>query len=259
MCAARPRSGSTRGEFPARSASRWMRSKRRSRSSRAIGRSSCTARPPRKRGRRRRRGCSTIEATLGPARSWGVSTPGSLPVMPSKPPRPRRTMRVSRHHLPWASESGWRGPVSSRLLRRLQPKPDVNQDRKFELAVPVSAVDHVLGASHGPVTIVEYGDFECPNCKQAAPGVKLLLERHPRRIRFAYRHLPLEEGHPHALLAAEAAECAGSQGKFWEMHDLLFDNQAHLKPKHLHDYAERLELDMARYVAGEGGHAHPPR
>jgi len=135
----------------------------------------------------------------------------------------------------------------------------MNQDRTFDLAVSVSAVDHVLGASHGPVTIVEYGDFECPNCKQAAPGVKLLLERHPGRIRFAYRHFPLEEVHPHALLAAEAAECAGSQGKFWEMHDLLFDNQAHLKPKHLHGYAERLELDMARYAAEMDDHVHLQR
>lgn len=135
----------------------------------------------------------------------------------------------------------------------------MNQDRMFELAVPVSAVDHVLGASHGPVTIVEYGDFECPNCKQVAPGVKSLLERYAGRVRFAYRHFPLEEVHPHALLAAEAAECAGSQGRFWEMHDLLFDNQAHLKPKHLQSYAERLELDMARYAAEMDDHVHLQR
>jgi protein-disulfide isomerase len=144
-------------------------------------------------------------------------------------------------------------------LRRLQPEANVNHDRKFDLTVPVSAVDHVLGASHAPVTIVEYGDFECPNCKQAAPGVKLLLERHPGRIRFAYRHFPLEEVHPHALLAAEAAECAASQGKFWEMHDLLFDNQAHLKPKQLHGYAERLELDMVRYTTEMDDHVHLQR
>ena len=109
----------------------------------------------------------------------------------------------------------------------------MDQHHRFDLAVPISAVDHLLGASHAPVTIVEYGDFECPNCKQAVPAVKLLLERYAGRIRFAYRHFPLEEVHPHAMLAAEAAECAGSQGKFWEMHDLLFENQAHLKPKHL--------------------------
>jgi protein-disulfide isomerase len=135
----------------------------------------------------------------------------------------------------------------------------MNPHPRSELAVPVSAADHVLGAAHAPVTVVEYGDFECPNCKQAAPAVKLLLARYAGRIRFAYRHFPLEEVHPHALLAAEAAECAASQGKFWEMHDLLFDNQAHLKPKQLHGYAERLELDMARYAAEMDEHVYVQR
>lgn len=127
-------------------------------------------------------------------------------------------------------------------------KADMNPHQKFELAVPVSNADHTLGASHAPVTIVEYGDFECPNCKQAAPAVKLLLERFAGRVRFAYRHFPLEEVHPHALHAAQAAEAAGGQGKFWQMHDLLFENQNHLKANQLHGYAEKLELDMARYA-----------
>ena len=105
------------------------------------------------------------------------------------------------------------------------------------------------GPAHAPVTVVEYGDFECPNCKQAAPAVKLLLERFAERVRFVYRHFPLEEVHPHAVRAAEAAECAGGQGKFWPMHDLLFDNQGHLKLQHLHRYAERLDLDLARFTA----------
>jgi len=125
----------------------------------------------------------------------------------------------------------------------------MNQQHVFDLAVPVEASDHVIGASHAPVTIVEYGDFECPNCKQAAPAVKLLLERFAGRVRVAYRHFPLEEVHPHALSAAQAAECAGAQGRFWEMHDLLFANQDHLKTHHLRSYAERLGLDMPRYTA----------
>src|SRR4030081_3006243 len=125
----------------------------------------------------------------------------------------------------------------------------MNEHRKFELAVPVSAVDHALGASHAPVTVVEYGDFECPNCKQAAPAVMLLLERFADRVRLVYRHFPLEEVHPHALLAAQAAEAAGGQGRFWERHDLLFDNQSHLKLRQLRAYAERLELDMTRFNA----------
>jgi protein-disulfide isomerase len=107
--------------------------------------------------------------------------------------------------------------------------------------------------------VVEYGDFECPNCKQAAPAVKLLLQRFENRVRFVYRHFPLTEVHPHALLAAEAAETAGAQGKFWPMHDLLFDNQLHLKPTHLHQYAEQLGLDLARYTAEMDDHIYLQR
>jgi protein-disulfide isomerase len=123
-------------------------------------------------------------------------------------------------------------------------------DQALQLTAPVdTAVDHVLGLRRAAVTVVEYGDFECPNCKQAAPAVKLLLERFEDRVRYAFRHFPLEEVHPHAMMAAQTAEAAGAQGKFWQMHDLLFENQTHLKAQHLHNYAERLELDMARYTA----------
>ena len=135
----------------------------------------------------------------------------------------------------------------------------MNELRKFELAVPVSAVDHALGASHAPVTVVEYGDFECPNCKQAAPAVRLLLERFPGRVRLVYRHFPLEEVHPHALHAALAAEVAAGQGKFWPMHDMLFDNQRHLKLPQLRGYAQRLELDMLRYDAEMEGELYLQR
>ena len=122
----------------------------------------------------------------------------------------------------------------------------MNRSQLFKLSIPVVPTDHSIGPLHAPVTVLEYGDFECPNCKQAAPAVKLLLERFAERVRFVYRHFPLEEVHPHAVRAAEAAECAGGQQKFWPMHDLLFDNQAHLKAQHLHHYAERLDLDVAR-------------
>jgi protein-disulfide isomerase len=121
--------------------------------------------------------------------------------------------------------------------------------RHIDLAVPVTAVDHALGAEHSPVTVVEYGDFECPICKQAAPAVKLMLERFGNHVRFVFRHFPIESAHPHALHAAEAAEAAGGQGKFWQMHDLLFENQLHLKLNNLREYAERLQLDMARFIA----------
>jgi protein-disulfide isomerase len=129
----------------------------------------------------------------------------------------------------------------------------------FELTVPTSETDHSVGPAHARVTVTEYGDFECPNCKQAAPAVKLLLDRFAGRIRFVYRHFPLEEVHPHALHAAEAAESSGVQGKFWPMHDLLFANQPHLKLHQLRGYAERLQLDMARYTAEMDDHVYLQR
>jgi protein-disulfide isomerase len=119
----------------------------------------------------------------------------------------------------------------------------------IQLVPPVSPTDHILGPSHARVTIVEFGDFECPNCKQAAPVVKLLLKDFGDRLRFVFRNFPLEEVHPHALAAAQAAECAAAQGRFWPMHDLLFAHQHSLKLQQLHGYAESLELDMARFAA----------
>jgi protein-disulfide isomerase len=120
---------------------------------------------------------------------------------------------------------------------------------RIDLALPVSAVDHSIGSEHSPITVVEYGDFECPTCKQAAPAVKLVLERFGNRIRFVFRHFPIESAHPHAMHAAQAAEAAGGQKKFWQMHDLLFVNQRQLEMTHLRGYAERLDLDMPRFIA----------
>jgi protein-disulfide isomerase len=125
----------------------------------------------------------------------------------------------------------------------------MSQHQRFELSIPASEVDHVLGPEHALVTLVEYGDFECPLCKQAAPAVKLMLRHFSGKLRVVFRHLPQEEVHPHALQAALAAEAAGGQGKFWPMHDLLFENQSQLKPQHLRGYAEQLELDMVRFDA----------
>jgi len=135
----------------------------------------------------------------------------------------------------------------------------MNRHVSFTLTAPVGPADHALGPPHAPVTIVEYGDLECPNCKQAAPAVKLLLTRFENQVRFVFRHFPLEEVHPHAELAAEAAECAGGQDRFWEMHDLLFENQEHLKLNHLRGYAERLQLDMARFTAELNDHVYLQR
>ena len=119
----------------------------------------------------------------------------------------------------------------------------------FDLAIPVGPADHSIGPAHAHLRLVEYGDFECPNCKQAAPVVKLLLSHFSDRLCFVYRHFPLEEVHPLALNAALAAECAGGQERFWPMHDQLFEVQPALNPEQLRAYAQRLELDMTRFSA----------
>jgi protein-disulfide isomerase len=118
---------------------------------------------------------------------------------------------------------------------------------EFTLAVPVSPTDHAEGPGHAKVTLVEYGDFECPTCGQAYHAVEMLRKHFAGRMRFVFRNYPLRDAHPHAELAAEAAEAAGGQGRFWSMYALLFENQLHLKPNNLRHYAEKLELDLARY------------
>src|SRR5262249_5272328 len=96
------------------------------------------------------------------------------------------------------------------------------------LKIPVNASDHVLGKFDAPITLVEYGDYECPYCGAAYPIVKGVLSDLGSRVRFIFRNMPLAQIHPHALLAARGAEAAGEQDKFWEMHDALFENQRHL-------------------------------
>jgi protein-disulfide isomerase len=118
-----------------------------------------------------------------------------------------------------------------------------------DLASPVTAIDHARGASHPRVTIVEYGDFECPTCRAAEPALRMLLRAHPTTVRLVYRHFPLEDAHPHALMAAEAAEAAASEGKFWEMHDLLIEEGALLTRRALEGYAGRIGLNLAQFKA----------
>src|SRR5215203_4963057 len=108
--------------------------------------------------------------------------------------------------------------------------------------------DHVRGPVRGaPVTVVEYGDFECPYCGRAEPVVRELL-RDFGDVRYVWRHLPLNDVHPHAQLAAEASEAAADQGAFWEMHDLLLDHQDALRPRDLIGYAGQLALDVERFT-----------
>jgi protein-disulfide isomerase len=126
-------------------------------------------------------------------------------------------------------------------------------------AASLTPVDHVLGAPDARIIVIEYGDFECPICAQAYHAVKIVLKHFKHRIRFGYRHFPIVAAHPHAELAAEAAEAAGAQGKFWPMHDRLFENQQHLKAKALHQYAEAIGLDLVRFDADLGDHIYLQR
>ena len=114
------------------------------------------------------------------------------------------------------------------------------------LAAHVDARDHVRGSPDAPVTLVEYADFECPFCGRAFPELQRVLKDLGRRVRFVFRHFPMSEQHPHAESAAEVAEAAGTQGKFWEMHDLLFRRQAALDDGHLLAYVRELGLDAVR-------------
>ena len=117
-----------------------------------------------------------------------------------------------------------------------------------DLAVPVDeSRDHVRGPNEAPVTLVEYGDFECPYCGMAEPIVRELL-RDQGDVRYVWRHLPLSDVHPHAELAAQAAEAAAEQGAFWEMHDLLLAHQDALDPDDLIGHARELGLDVGRFT-----------
>ena len=118
--------------------------------------------------------------------------------------------------------------------------------------------DHIRGPIDAPVTVVEYGDFECPYCGMAEPVVRELL-RDFGDVRYVWRHLPLNDVHPRAQLAAEAAEAAADQGAFWELHDLLLANQKALRPDDLISYAARLGLDVDRFVNDMGEHVGGPR
>jgi protein-disulfide isomerase len=114
------------------------------------------------------------------------------------------------------------------------------------------AVDHVRGPSSGRL-IVEYGDYECPYSRQAFREIERVEKRSGDGIRFAFRHFPLTEIHPHALAAAAAAEAAAAQGRFWEMHNLLFRRQSALEDDDLTRYAAELELDVALFEGDRSG------
>jgi len=117
------------------------------------------------------------------------------------------------------------------------------------LTPPVSERDHVTGSEDASVTLVEYGDFECPYCGMAYPVVKSAQRELGKQLRFVFRNFPLAEAHPHARLAAQAAEAAAAQGKFWEMHDVLYEHQDALEAEDISGYAKSLGLDMAQFAS----------
>jgi Na+/H+ antiporter NhaA len=116
-------------------------------------------------------------------------------------------------------------------------------EAEFAPIPPVTARDHALGPDDAPVTLIEYGDFECPYCGRAEDAIRRVRERYGDRLRFVFRHFPLREVHPHAVSAALAAEAAADQGRFWEMHDVLFANQLALTDVDLTAYGERLGVN----------------
>jgi protein-disulfide isomerase len=135
---------------------------------------------------------------------------------------------------------------------------DADFDEDF-LTPPVNERDHTQGPADAAVTLVEFGDYECSYCGRAYPIIKEVQAALGDRLRFAFRNFPITTSHPHAQHAAEAAEAAGAQGKFWEMHDMLYENQNALADSDLEEYARRVGLDLKRFAADMRTHKYAQR
>ena len=127
------------------------------------------------------------------------------------------------------------------------------------LSPPLSERDHTVGPGDARVTLVEYGDFECPFCGALHPTVQAARKAFGGNLRFGFRHFPLRSSHPHALSAAKAAEAAGEQGKFWEMFDRLYRRQTELDDDDLERHAREIGLDAERFRRSLGERAHEVR
>lgn len=128
-----------------------------------------------------------------------------------------------------------------------------------ELTLPVGQRDHIEGLDTAPVTLVEYGDYECPYCGDAYPIIKEVQKNLGNKLRFIFRNFPITQIHPHAQHAAEAAEAAAAQNKFWEMHDYLYEHQQALDDNHLEKYASKLGLDITKFNHDMASHAYAQR
>jgi len=120
-------------------------------------------------------------------------------------------------------------------------------NKSAQLTQPVSARDHREGPDDAPLTLVEYGDYQCPYCGAAYPVVKSIQKTLGKKLRFVFRNFPLTQAHPYAMVAAETAEAAALQGKFWEMHDLLFEQQTFLEPDIIPSWAKKVGLNMEKF------------
>lgn len=124
------------------------------------------------------------------------------------------------------------------------------------LVLPIQGEDHVRGNPESSLVVVKYADFQCPDCRRYHDAFRERREGLLESARFVFRHFPRVDAHPKAMRAAEGAEAAGAQGRFWEMHDLLFEDQGRRPPGWIYAYAERLGLDMARFEKDLRGRAH---
>jgi protein-disulfide isomerase len=127
------------------------------------------------------------------------------------------------------------------------------------LVRPVSSQDHCQGNPNAAITVVQYGDYQCPGCRIADEVMRSIQQQLGQQMRFVFRHFPQSQIHPDAYHAAEAAEAAGAQGKFWEMHHHLFAHQTHLADSHLVEYAIALFLDVNQFLAEMANDCHMAR
>jgi protein-disulfide isomerase len=130
------------------------------------------------------------------------------------------------------------------------------KEHQPKLAVEITDHDHAQGSADAPITLLEYGDYECPYCGKAYPAVRRIQKQMGDRLRFVFRNFPLNTIHEHASQAAQAAEAAGGQGKFWAMHDLLYENQENLADVDLRQYALKAGLEIYRFESDMAGEVY---
>jgi protein-disulfide isomerase len=141
----------------------------------------------------------------------------------------------------------------------MESEERINMSKTQTSTLPIKGYDHIQGSPDAPFKLVEYGDFQCPYCGDAHEMVKQIQDRLGDELCFVFRNFPLVDMHEHAEHAAEAAEAAGAQGRFWEMHDLLFENQGALADDDLVEYAAELGLDAKRVMTDIRNGAHAAR